>query len=392
MQAAKPFDYTPQPSRRICQRNESPAVVPSVVPQHPLPLTHRSLLACGFCWLSDVLSGLLLSRRIAPTALGAFAAPPTPPRRLNSDSSAHPLLTPPAGMPQTRSSARGKASAQSDTAATASRAQDAQTATTASSSRLASNVGASTSQGTRQAGGDARKDGKKKRKSGGRKKRSRRNEDDEDADASGESSRRPAKRKKGKRRVKVEELSDFDAFSGSDDGGGQPPTPPPKDARWLPPPEPVDRLTDLPRELLQQILSCVLLPSEAGGQADRHSLARLALANRKLAVQVRSALYRELDIDTRVQAHAIHRTLHGQVMARGVKRLTANIENMVKASSSWPGASRSLPSPLLRMSSSSLNLQAGSRSTRCTRSAASSVPAGTSSASRSTSSPTRPPG
>ncbi|BGP04052.1 hypothetical protein RTBOTA2_006855 [Rhodotorula toruloides] len=239
-------------------------------------------------------------------------------------------------MPQTRSSARGKAPAQSDTAATASGAQDAQTATTASSSRLASNVRASTSQGARQAGGEARKEGSKKRKSGGRKKRSRQNEDDEDADAGGESSRRPAKRKKGKRRIKVEELSDSDDGLASDDGG-QPPTPPPKDARWLPPPEPVDRLTDLPRELLQQILSCVLLPSEAGGAPDRHSLAQLALANRKLAVQVRSALYRELDIDTRVQAHAIHRTLHGRDMARGVKRLTANIESMVKTSSSWPG-------------------------------------------------------
>lgn len=243
-------------------------------------------------------------------------------------------------MPQTRSSARGKGPAQSVAAATVLGALGAHTAAaTASSSRLASNAGASTSRGARQAGGEARKGGSKKRKSGGKKKRSRRAEDD--ADAGGESSR-ATKRRKGKQRVKVENLSDSDFFFASDDDGEQPPTPPPKDARWLPPPEPIDHLTILPRELLQQIISCVALPAEAGGKPDRNSLAKLALVNHKLAVQVRSALYRELDIETRVQAHAIHRTLHGREMARGVKRLTANIESMVKTSTSWPGASRPL--------------------------------------------------
>ncbi|BGP28126.1 hypothetical protein Rt10032_c17g5856 [Rhodotorula toruloides] len=240
-------------------------------------------------------------------------------------------------MPQTRSSARGKATAPSDPAPTTSAALNAQAVTVASSSRLPSNGGASISQAARQAGGYAPKEGSKKRKSGSKRKRARQNEDEEGEDAGGESSRRGAKRKKGKRRVKVEDLSDSEPFVASDHEGGQPPTPPPKDARWLPSPEPVDHLTNLPRELLQHILSCVLLPAEAEGRPDRHSLAQLALVNRKLAVQVRTALYRELDIETRVQAHAIHRTLHGRDMARGVKRLSANIESMVKTSSSWPG-------------------------------------------------------
>jgi hypothetical protein len=79
-------------------------------------------------------------------------------------------------------------------------------------------------------------------------------------------------------------------------------------------------------------------------------------------------------------------------MARGVKRLTANIESMVKTSSSWPGALDSFLCPAVRLFTQTLFSQAGSHSTRCTRSAASSVPAVTSSASRSTSSPTRPRG
>lgn len=150
--------------------------------------------------------------------------------------------------------------------------------------------------------------------------------------------------------------------------------------------EPADRLTRLPRELLQHIFSYVAAPATppptartgivaplggagpgagAGGQAravvpagpnannnnnavnaaptpephriDRHSLALAARTCRELLSHARLALYRDLHVETRVQAHALHRALHANEMSKDVRHVTANVELMAKTSSQWTG-------------------------------------------------------
>ena len=158
--------------------------------------------------------------------------------------------------------------------------------------------------------------------------------------------------------------------------------------------EPADRLTRLPRELLQHIFSYIAAPTPppptasagvvaplgggggagagAGGQArafvpagpnanannnnaappsvlaerriDRHSLALAARTCRELLSHARLALYRDLHVETRVQAHALHRALHANEMSKDVRHVTANVELMARTSSQWTGEPR--PAPL----------------------------------------------
>ncbi|GAA5957437.1 hypothetical protein JCM8115_006989 [Rhodotorula mucilaginosa] len=156
--------------------------------------------------------------------------------------------------------------------------------------------------------------------------------------------------------------------------------------------EPADRLTRLPRELLQHIFSYIAAPESppppaaaaragvvaplggggggagaGGGQAravvpagpnannnannnnvapppsaephriDRHSLALAARTCRQLLSHARLALYRDLHVETRVQAHALHRALHANEMSKDVRHVTANVELMARTSSQWTG-------------------------------------------------------
>ncbi|GAA5909592.1 hypothetical protein JCM6882_003466 [Rhodosporidiobolus microsporus] len=157
-------------------------------------------------------------------------------------------------------------------------------------------------------------------------------------------------------------------------GGGRTPKPPP------PPPEPVDRLTPLSAELIALIFSFLVVPPPAPPPApappnptpapnanpavpappppapnptdpifyalsppspfplpDRPTLAALCLVSRGLLPHARAALYRKLEVETRVQAHAVHRTLHGSETSRGVREVTANVEGMARTSSQWLG-------------------------------------------------------
>ncbi|GAA6044814.1 hypothetical protein JCM8097_009119, partial [Rhodosporidiobolus ruineniae] len=140
-----------------------------------------------------------------------------------------------------------------------------------------------------------------------------------------------------------------DAPPAADDAGSPPPLLPvvPKQ----PTPEPVDRLTPLSSELLALIFSFLVLPPSAPPNPsvhsssppspyptlDRPTLASLCLVSRSLLPHARAALYRDLQIQTRVQAHAVHRTLHGSETARGVRHVEANVEMMAKTSSQWLG-------------------------------------------------------
>ncbi|BGP20879.1 hypothetical protein JCM10213_003377 [Rhodosporidiobolus nylandii] len=116
------------------------------------------------------------------------------------------------------------------------------------------------------------------------------------------------------------------------------------------PKEPIDRLTTLSFELLAHILSFLVLPpvlpSPVSHSAspvapspipDGPSLASLALVCKSLLPHVRATLYRHLEVGTRVQAHSVHRTLHGSWTARGVRSVEANVEMMAKTSSQWLG-------------------------------------------------------
>lgn len=149
---------------------------------------------------------------------------------------------------------------------------------------------------------------------------------------------------------------------------------------------PPDRLTRLPRELLQHIFSYIAapapvpvpapgvviaaaagagpaplgagpgpLPLPTGGGAgganinpnnpaaapepriDRNSLALVARTCRELLTHARLALYRDLHVETRVQAHALHRALHANAMSKDVRHVTANVVLMAKTSSQWNG-------------------------------------------------------
>lgn len=96
---------------------------------------------------------------------------------------------------------------------------------------------------------------------------------------------------------------------------------------------PVDRLTRLSAELHALILDH-LSPSSA---PDLKSLFLYSLVSKGLLPHVRLHMYRELRIDTRTNAHAMHRTLHGNEVNKSVKAITADVGACAKTSSQWIG-------------------------------------------------------
>ncbi|SCV67189.1 BQ2448_5835 [Microbotryum intermedium] len=96
---------------------------------------------------------------------------------------------------------------------------------------------------------------------------------------------------------------------------------------------PPDRLTQLSSELLALILAHLSPKTEP----DLSSLYRCALVCKGLLPHVRLHMYRDLRIDTRVHAHAMHRTLHGNDVNKAVKTIEADVGMMAKTSSQWVG-------------------------------------------------------
>ncbi|TNY22244.1 hypothetical protein DMC30DRAFT_349246 [Rhodotorula diobovata] len=121
----------------------------------------------------------------------------------------------------------------------------------------------------------------------------------------------------------------------ADDGSLSPGAPPSGPAP--PPVVPSDHFTLLSSELISLVLAHLAAPPTPDDKPDLHSLAMLALTCRRLLPHARVALYRDLRVDTRVQAHAVHRTLHGSEISRSVRSVTANVESMAKTSSQWIG-------------------------------------------------------
>ncbi|GAA5831034.1 hypothetical protein JCM3766R1_006212 [Sporobolomyces carnicolor] len=119
-------------------------------------------------------------------------------------------------------------------------------------------------------------------------------------------------------------------------------SPPPPPLRK---PQELDRLSPLSSELISLILSHLQLapdPHATGPRAhvarvDLNSLANLCLVSRGILPHARAALYRDLRVETRVQAHAIHRTLHGNEVNKVVRSVTADVGSMSKTSSQWLG-------------------------------------------------------
>lgn len=106
------------------------------------------------------------------------------------------------------------------------------------------------------------------------------------------------------------------------------------------PEAPIDRLSPLSSELLSLILAHLSSPAAP----DLGSLFQFSLVSKSLLPHVRLHMYRELKIDTRTNAHAMHRTLHGNEVNRSVKSITADVGTMAKTSSQWLGTLS--PSPL----------------------------------------------
>lgn len=102
------------------------------------------------------------------------------------------------------------------------------------------------------------------------------------------------------------------------------------------PAPPQDRLSPLSGELQALILLHLSPPFEP----DLKSLFSFSLVNKSLLPHVRLHMYRELKIDTRTNAHAMHRTLHGNDVNKSVKNITADVGAMAKTSSQWLGKSR----------------------------------------------------
>ncbi|GAA5944961.1 hypothetical protein JCM3775_005513 [Rhodotorula graminis] len=123
------------------------------------------------------------------------------------------------------------------------------------------------------------------------------------------------------------------------DGGSLSPNAPPP-APTPPPVLPSDHFALLSSELISLVLAhLVAVPASAAPDTkpDLHSLAMVALTCKRLLPHARVALYRDLRVETRVQAHAVHRTLHGSDISKSVRSVTANVESMAKTSSQWIG-------------------------------------------------------
>ncbi|KAM0787063.1 hypothetical protein ACM66B_006326 [Microbotryomycetes sp. NB124-2] len=98
--------------------------------------------------------------------------------------------------------------------------------------------------------------------------------------------------------------------------------------------EPTDRLASLSSELISLILS-FLSPQEA---PDLASLANLCLVSKSMVPHCRTALYRNLRIETRLKAHALHRTLHSATRTNKlVRKIEADVGSMARTSSHWTG-------------------------------------------------------
>lgn len=173
-----------------------------------------------------------------------------------------------------------------------------------------------------------------------------------------------------------------------------PPTAPPplprKPKKTVIQPKQVDRLSPLSSELLAVILH-QLSPAAA---PDLLSLFHFATVSKHLAVHVKTHLYRSLSINTRTDAHAVHRTLHGNDLSRCVKSIEADVGKMAKTSSQWLGQS-----PFLKATSKNEDIltlfnqiQGGFYFIRCTPSLESSPPVAPSSPSPSSSPPKHLPG
>ena len=167
-----------------------------------------------------------------------------------------------------------------------------------------------------------------------------------------------------------------------------PTAPPPlvrKQKKAVNQPKAVDRLSFLSSELLAVILH-QLSPATA---PDLLSLFHFATVSKHLAVHVKTHLYRSLSINTRTDAHAVHRTLHGNDLSRCVKSIEADVGKMAKTSSQWLGQSLILPPTSKNEQFLTLfdDIQGGFYFIRCTRSLASSPPAVPSSPSPSSSPP-----
>lgn len=107
-------------------------------------------------------------------------------------------------------------------------------------------------------------------------------------------------------------------------------------------PEPKDHLTHLSAELLALILSHLspspsIFPTSAAALPDLPSLLSLSLVCRSLLPHVQAHLYRDLVIGTRVHAHALHRTLHGNKLSEVVRNMEADVGRMSRTSSQWVG-------------------------------------------------------
>lgn len=96
---------------------------------------------------------------------------------------------------------------------------------------------------------------------------------------------------------------------------------------------PADYLSPLSSELLSLILHH-LSPHNS---PDLASVFNVALVSKNLLPHARLHLYRELRIDTRTNAHAMHRTLHANDVNKAVKSVTADVGSMAKTSSAWLG-------------------------------------------------------
>ncbi|GAA5851888.1 hypothetical protein JCM8547_000088 [Rhodosporidiobolus lusitaniae] len=169
-----------------------------------------------------------------------------------------------------------------------------------------------------------------------------------------------SKDKKGKGKARAEDEGDADLLTQTSAPPQHPLSSPSLIAASLlppkkppPPPDPVDHLTPLSSELLALILSFLVVPSPVPTSAsspsmsaspptpyplpDRPALCALALTCKAMVAHARAVLYRDLKVETRVQAHAVHRTLHGSETARSVRSVEANVEMMAKTSSQWLG-------------------------------------------------------
>ena len=182
----------------------------------------------------------------------------------------------------------------------------------------------------------------------------------------------------------------------AEDDAEEAPTAPPtltlarKQKKAVIPAKAVDRLSPLSSELLAVILH-QLSPRAA---PDLLSLFHFATVSKHLAVHVKTHLYRSLSINTRTDAHAVHRTLHGNDLSRCVKSIEADVGKMAKTSSQWLGQS-----PYFKATSKNGDIltlfdqiQGGFYFIRCTRSLESSPPVALSSPSPSSSPPKRLPG